>query len=61
MRPGETIDDHAVELSDVQNVRTVVDRLRQLIAAAFEANPVREASLFDGPACQTTYQSAPGL
>jgi hypothetical protein len=60
MGPGETIDDLAVELADVQNVRSVVDRLRQLFAAAFEANPVREASRFDGPAHQTAYQSAPG-
>ncbi|MGH8975454.1 MAG: hypothetical protein ACRD0C_19890 [Acidimicrobiia bacterium] len=49
-------DDHASDLSHVQEVHGVVGRLRQLFAAAFEANQVSGASRFDEP----PYQSAPG-
>ena len=49
MGPREINDDHAAELSDVQNVHRVVDRLRRLYAAAFEANRVTEAPRFDEP------------
>ena len=59
MSPREINDDHAAELSDLRDVHIVVDRLRQLFAAAFEANRVRETSRFDEP-FDWRYQSAPG-
>jgi hypothetical protein len=43
----EINDDHAADVLHVQEMSGVVDRLRQLFAAAFEANQVSEAPRFD--------------
>jgi hypothetical protein len=53
----EITDDHASDLSHVREVSSVVDRLRQLYAAAFEADQASEGILTLEPAPQ----SAPGL
>jgi hypothetical protein len=53
---GQINDDHASDLSHVQEVHGVVDRLRLLFAAAFEASQVSEFSRFDEP----PFQTAPG-
>jgi hypothetical protein len=53
---GQINDDHASDLSHVQEVHGVVDRLRLLFAAAFEASQVSEFSRFDEP----PFQAAPG-
>lgn len=55
MGTREVNDDHAADLSNVQDVHEVVDRLRQLFAAAFVAEQAGEATLSPEWA-----QSAPG-
>ena len=45
MGTREINDDHASDLSHIREVRGVVDRLRQLYAAAFEADQASEGIL----------------
>jgi hypothetical protein len=52
----EISDDHASDLSHLREVHGVVDRLRQLVAAAFDADQASEGMLILEP----SPQPAPG-
>jgi hypothetical protein len=49
----EISDDHADELSRLHDLHGVVDRLRQLFAAAFEADQASEGTFALEPAPQS--------